>query len=274
MALPEIVIEPNKTPGQFWRELWSYRELFYCLAERDILVRYKQTVIGVAWSVLRPLLTIAVFTLVFGKLARLPSGNIPYPIFVFAAMLPWQFFANSFSGAAESVVQQASMVSKIYFPRIIIPTTAIVVNLVDLLIAFALFVVLMLMYGVHPNGNLCFLPLLFVPLAMFSLGLGYWLSALNVRYRDFRFLIPFITQMGLYLSPVGFSSDIVPEKWRLLYALNPMVGVIDGFRWALLGDGVPMYWEGFCLSMLVAVILFVFGTRFFLKTERGFVDVI
>jgi lipopolysaccharide transport system permease protein len=270
----DIIIEPHNKPTQLWLELWQYRDLFYFLAWRDILVRYKQTVIGVAWSVLRPLLTMIVFTVVFGKIAKLPSGNTPYPLLVYAAMLPWQFFSNTFTESGNSLISNASMVSKVYFPRIIIPTTSMVVSLVDFIISFVIFVLLMVWYDFFPDWKVVILPFLLLLAVVTSLGAGYWISALNVKYRDFRYIIPFMVQFGLYVSPVGFSSDVIPGKWRFLYSLNPMVGVIDGFRWALLGKDVRIYWEGLWLSSVLALLLFVFGVRFFLKTERSFADVI
>ncbi|MEI6125257.1 MAG: ABC transporter permease [Pseudomonadota bacterium] len=270
----DITIEPNKTIRNFWRELWEYRELFLFLAWRDILVRYKQTVFGIAWSIIRPVLTMLIFSVVFGTIAKLPSGNIPYPILVYAAMLPWQFFSNTLSESGSSLLNNASMITKVYFPRIIIPSTIMVLNLVDFFISFIVLAVLMLWYGFVPDIKIVILPFLLAFAAMASLGAGYWFSALMVKYRDFRYVVPFVVQLGLYISPVGFSSDIVPEKWRMLYSLNPMVGVIDGFRWALLGNDVNLYLPGFCLSVLLTLILFISGMRFFYKTERTFADII
>jgi lipopolysaccharide transport system permease protein len=244
------------------------------LSWRDILVRYKQTVIGVAWSVLRPVLTMVVFTIVFGKLAKLPSGNVPYALLVYAAMIPWQFFSNTLSESANSLIVNTNLVSKVYFPRIIIPTTSMVVSLIDFLISGTILLVLMLWYQFFPDWKILVLPALLVLAALTSLGFGYWISALNVKYRDFRYVIPFIVQFGLYISPVGFSSDVVPEGWRLIYSLNPMVGVIDGFRWALLGSDVQIYWPGFWLSVSLAIGMFGFGSWFFMKLERELADVI
>ena len=269
-----IIIEPNKTIKYRWREIWEYRELFYFLAWRDILVRYKQTVIGIAWSVLRPLFTMVILTVVFGKLAKLPSGNTPYPVLVFAAMLPWQFFSNTFSVSANSLISNRNMIAKIYFPRIILPTTAMIVSLIDFLISFGILVILMLWYGFYPDWKIAALPFLLALAALTSLGVGYWISAMNVKYRDFRIVVPFIVQFGLYISPVGFSSEVIPEKWRLLYSLNPMVGVIDGFRWAILGSDVNLYLPGFISSIGLTMTLFVYGVRFFYKTERKFADII
>lgn len=270
----EIIIEPNKTVKRFWQELWRYRELFYFLAWKDILVRYKQTVIGIAWSVLHPLLSMIILTIIFGGIAKLPSGNTPYPILVYAAMLPWQFFSNTLNLSANSLISNRNMITKVYFPRIIIPSTSMVVSLVDFLISFMILVCLMLWYGLWPNWKILVLPLLLVLAALTSLGAGYWIGALNVKYRDFRHIVPFIVRFGLYASPVGFSSNLVPEKWRLLYSLNPMVGIIDGFRWALLGKEVNLYLPGFLVSIGLAMMLFVTGALFFIKTERKFADII
>jgi lipopolysaccharide transport system permease protein len=270
----ELIIEPDKTAKNFWRELWQYRDLFYFLAWRDVLVRYKQTVIGIAWSVLRPLLTMVVFTIIFGKIAKLPSGETPYPVLVFAAMIPWQFFSNIFSEASNSLITNTQLISKVYFPRIIIPTTAMVVSLIDFVISFGLLLVLMLWYGVLPDIRILLLPLLLLQAIITSLGAGYIISALNVKFRDFRYVVPFIVQFGLYISPVGFSSSVIPEKWRMIYSLNPLVGVIDGFRWALLGTDISIYWPGLIISTVLSIFLFIFGVQYFNKTERSFADII
>lgn len=270
----DIIIEPGEGAKQYWRDLWRYRELFYFLSWRDILVRYKQTVIGVAWSVIRPLLTMVVFTVVFGKLAKMPSGGAPYPILVYAAMLPWQFFANSLSECSNSLIANANMLTKIYFPRLIVPTSAVIVSLVDFLISFVILAVLMVWYRFLPDWRIVTLPFFLLLALLAALGFGLWLAALNVKYRDFRYVVPFIVQFGLYISPVGFSSSVVPEKWRLLYSLNPMVGVIDGFRWAILGKGVQLYMPGLLLSVALTLLVFIFGLRYFRKTERSFADVI
>ncbi|MHB8171611.1 MAG: ABC transporter permease [Thermincolia bacterium] len=270
----QIIIEPGRGSEQYWRDLWHYRELFYFLAWRDILVRYKQTVIGIAWSVIRPLLTMIVFTVVFGKIAKLPSEGVPYPILVYAAMLPWHFFANSLTECSNSLVANANMLSKVYFPRLIVPTSTVIVSLVDFLISSVILVALMVWYEFIPDWRILTLPLFLLLALLASLGFGLWMAALNVKYRDFRYVVPFIVQFGLYISPVGFSSSIVPENWRLLYSINPMVGVIDGFRWAILGGGAQFYWPGFLLSVALTVMLFVLGVRYFRKTERTFADVI
>lgn len=273
-GMSEIVIEPNKSLKHIRKELWEYRELFYFLAWKDILVRYKQTLIGVAWSVLRPFLTMIVFTIIFGKIAGLPSGDTPYALLVFSAMLPWYFFSNTLSESGLSLTNYSNMITKIYFPRIILPTTSMIVSLVDFLISFVILIMLMVWYGFYPGWKIMTLPGFLLLAALTSLGIGYWIAALNVKYRDFRHVIPFMIQFGLYVSPVGFSSAVIPENWRLLYSLNPMVGVIDGFRWAILGKGIDIYLPGFALSVGLSLILFVTGIRFFLKTERRFADII
>jgi lipopolysaccharide transport system permease protein len=270
----DIVIEPKKSSGMFLKELWAYRELFYFLAWRDILVRYKQTVIGIAWALIRPLLIMVVFTIVFGKIAKLPSGGAPYPIMVFAAMLPWQFFATSFAEAGNSLIANANMISKVYFPRLVMPVSALIVSFVDFLISFSILIVLMFWYGFVPELRIVMLPLFVLIAFAASMAGGLWIAALNVRYRDFRYIIPFIVQFGLYISPVGFTSSIVPEKWRLLYSLNPMVGVIDGFRWAILGGDYQLYWPGFLLSLTLVGIILATGIVYFRKTEKTFADVI
>ena len=268
-----LIIEAGRTERHYWADLWRYRELFYFLAWRDILVRYKQTVIGIAWSLLRPFLTMVVFTLVFSKLAKLPS-NVPYPILVFAALLPWQFFANAFAEAGNSLISNANMISKVYFPRLVVPASAVIVSFVDFLISGVILVGLMLWYGFTPDWRILTLPIFILIAFLAAMGAGVWIAALNVKYRDFRYIVPFIVQFGLYVSPVGFSSAIVPQEWRLLYSLNPMVGVIDGFRWAILGGDEHLYLPGFMLSLALVAIVFVTGILYFRKTEKTFADVI
>ncbi len=270
----DLIIEPNRTTGAFFRELLRYRELFYFLAWRDILVRYKQTVIGVAWSVIRPLLTMLVFTVVFGRLARLPSEGVPYPILVFSAMLPWQYFANAMQESSNSLIAESRLISKVYFPRLIVPTSSVIVSAVDFLISLVLLGLLMFWYGFAPSPAILLMPFFFLLATLSALGVGYWLSALNVKYRDFRYIVPFLVQFGLYVSPVGFSSSVVPGRWRLLYSLNPMVGVIDGFRWCVQGTASSLYLPGFLISTAVSVLAFVSGVWFFRRTERFFADFI
>jgi len=270
----DLVIEAGKIEGRYWKDLWKYRELFYFLTWRDILVRYKQTVIGIAWALLRPLLTMIVFTVVFGKLAKLPSEGVPYPILVFAAMLPWQFFSNALSEASNSLIGNANLISKVYFPRLIIPASAVITSFVDFLISGAILVSLMVWYHIAPGWRILTLPL-FIGIAFAaSMGAGLWLTALNVKYRDFRYIVPFILQFGLYISPVGFSSSIVPGKWRFLYSLNPIVGVIDGFRWAILKGESKIYLPGFIVSMTIVGLLLISGIWYFRKTEKTFADMI
>jgi lipopolysaccharide transport system permease protein len=269
-----LVIEAGRTERHYWKDLWRYRELFYFLAWRDILVRYKQTAIGIAWALIRPVLTMVVFVFVFGKLAKLPSDGVPYPILVFAALLPWQFFSNAFSEAGNSLISNANMISKVYFPRLVVPASAVIVGLVDFLISGVLLAGLMLWYGVAPDWRIVTLPLFLAVAVVAAMGAGLWIAALNVQYRDFRYIIPFVVQFGLYISPVGFSSAIVPEQWRLLYSLNPMVGVIDGFRWAILGGANQLYWPGISLSLILALLSAITGILYFRKMEKSFADVI
>jgi lipopolysaccharide transport system permease protein len=270
----DLVIEPGSGFRHYWRDLWQYRELFYFLSWRDILVRYKQTAIGIAWGILRPLLTMIVFTIIFGYLAKLPSEGVPYPILVFAAMLPWQFFSSSLTECSNSFITNANMLTKIYFPRLIVPASAVIVNLVDFLISFVILGALMAWYRFVPGLRVLTLPFFLGMAFLASFGLGLWMATLNVKYRDFRYVVPFIVQFGLYISPVGFSSNVVPGKWRLLYSINPMVGVIDGFRWAILGGETRMHWPGFLLSLTVTLIIFLLAVRYFRATERKFADII
>jgi lipopolysaccharide transport system permease protein len=271
-----ILIEPGRQERNYWRDLWRYRELFRVLAWRDLAVRYKQTAIGVAWAVIRPLLTMVVFTIIFGRIAKLPSdGSAPYPLMVFAGMLPWTFFATGLSEASNSLVNNANLISKVYFPRLIVPTATLMVAFVDFLITFSMLIALMAWYEFPPGWRMLVLPGFLVLAFVASIGPALWITALNVKYRDFRYVIPFIVQFGLYVSPVGFSSNVVPEQWRLLYSLNPMVGVIDGFRWCILGgQSPPLYLPGLVVSVLVAGFLLWFGIHRFRKTEKSFADLI
>jgi lipopolysaccharide transport system permease protein len=270
--MPKLTIRPGSVNHDYWGDLWRYRELFYFLAWRDVLVRYKQTAIGVAWAVVRPLLTMIVFSFVFGRIARLPSDGVPYPLFVFAAMLPWQFFANAVTESGNSLVENGNLISKVYFPRLIVPAGSVIVSLADFLISCGILVLLFAWYQFVPDWRILTLPL-FVGLAFFAaLGPGLLITALNVQYRDFRYVIPFIVQIGLYISPVGFGSAVIPEPWRLLYSVNPMVGVIDGFRWAICGT--PLYWPGVAISLAVTTLLLAWGVTHFRRTERRFADLI
>jgi lipopolysaccharide transport system permease protein len=270
----ELIIEPGRTEKNYWSDLWRYRELFYILAWRDISVRYKQTAIGVVWAVLRPFLGMVIFTVVFGRIAKMPSNGIPYPILVFAAMLPWQFFANSLSESSGSLIANTNLISKVYFPRLIIPAGAVITSLVDLLISAVLLGVLMIWFRFMPDWRLLTLPLFMLMAFLAALGPGLLLTALNVKFRDFRYVIPFVVQFGIFISPVGFSSEIIPDKWRLAYSLNPLVGVIDGFRWAICRGTSDIYLPGFALSMLVVTLFLLLGIWYFRRMERTFADVI
>jgi lipopolysaccharide transport system permease protein len=267
----QIIIEPGNSSRNYWKDLWRYRELFYILSWRDVKVRYKQTVIGAAWSVIRPLLTMIIFTIVFSKVAKLPAGvDAPYAIMVYAAMLPWIFFSTSLAEASMSLIGNANLITKVYFPRMIVPTASIITSLVDFFISFALLFLLFVWYGYYPSWQIIFLPLFLLMAFLASMGAGLFVTALNVKYRDFRYIIPFIVQFGLYISPVGFNSKVVPEKWRLLYALNPMVGVIDGFRWCLLKGEQQLHADTMLVSLGVAISLLVIGINRFRKMEKSF----
>jgi lipopolysaccharide transport system permease protein len=270
-----IVIEAGRDERHYWLDLWRYRELFRVLAWRDLSVRYKQTVIGVLWALIRPFLTMLVFTIIFGQIARLPAdGTAPYPLMVFAGILPWTFFSTGLSEASNSLINNAHLISKVYFPRLIVPTATVVVAFVDFLISFLILILLMVWYQFLPDWRILVLPA-FVLLAFFaSVGPALWITALNVKYRDFRYVIPFIVQFGLYVSPVGFSSNVVPEQWRLLYSLNPMVGVIDGFRWCILGGQSELYAPGLAMSIGVTAFFLWFGIHRFRKMEKSFADLI
>jgi len=271
----ETILESGRTEKNYWRDLWHYRELFQVLAWRDVSVRYKQTVIGVAWAVIRPFLTMIIFTIVFGKIAKLPTdGTAPYALMVFAGMLPWTFFSTALSEASGSLIGNANLISKVYFPRLIVPTATVVVAFVDFLISFGLLVAMMIWYQFMPNWHILLLPVFIVIAFLASLGPGLWITALNVKYRDFRYIIPFLVQFGVYVSPVGFSSSVVPEQWRLLYSINPMVGVIDGFRWCILGGDASIYWPGFGISLAIVALFLYLGIRKFRKMERTFADLI
>ena len=270
----ELVLEAGRAEKHYWSDLWRYRELFHVLAWRDVSVRYKQTIIGIAWALVRPFLTMIVFTVIFGKVAALPSdGSAPYPLLVFAGMLPWTFFSTALSDASNSLVVNSNLISKVYFPRMIVPASTVVVAFIDFLISFSLLILLMVWYTWLPSMRIVWLPF-FILLAFFSsLGPALWITSLNVKYRDFRYIIPFIVQFGLYISPVGFSSSVIPEEWRLLYSVNPVVGVIDGFRWCILGES-SIYWPGLVTSMAVTSFFLWFGICQFRKMERRFADLI
>jgi lipopolysaccharide transport system permease protein len=271
----ELIIEPGRTERHYWRDLWRYRELFQVLAWRDLSVRYKQTVIGVVWALIRPLLAVLVFTIIFGRIAGLPSdGSAPYPLMVFAGMLPWSFFSTGLTDASNSLVNSAHLISKVYFPRLIVPLATVVVAFADFLINFVVLLALLAWYGFVPGWQFVLLPAFIILACVVTIGPSLWITALNVRYRDFRYIIPFIVQFGLYVSPVGFTSNVIPEQWRFLYSLNPMVGVIDGFRWCILGGESRLYLPGLLASVIVAGLFLWGGIRQFRKTERSFADMI
>jgi lipopolysaccharide transport system permease protein len=272
---PVLILEPGRADQNYWMDLWRYRELFLTMAWRDVAVRYKQTVIGATWAVIRPVLTMAILTLVFGRIARLPSeGDAPYSLMVFAAILPWTLFSSALTDAANSLIANANLIGKVYFPRLIIPAATMVTALVDFMISLAIVGVMMAYYRYAPSWHILLLPLFTVLALLASLGPGLWATALNVKYRDFRYVIPFAVQLGLYISPVGFSSRMVPEKWRLLYSLNPMVGVIDGFRWCILGESSPLDVRALLVSLLVIGLLLWLGVSAFRRTERTFADLV
>ena len=266
-----LIIEPGRAEKNYWKDLWRYRELFYILSWRDIKVRYKQTIIGASWSFIRPLLTTIIFTVIFSRLAKMENpGNAPYALMVFAGMLPWQFFSTALIEASNSLIGNANLITKVYFPRMIIPASSVITSLVDLGISFIIMIGMFIWFNFTPSWNIIFLPLFIVFAFVCAFGVGLYITAINVKYRDFRYIIPFMVQIGFYISPVGFSSSVINEKWRLWYAINPIVGIIDGFRWCLLGD--PMYWPSFYISMTVTIIFLWIGISYFRKMEKTFAD--
>lgn len=270
-----LIIAPGIAEQHYWRDIWRYRGLFLVLAWRDVAVRYKQTIIGIAWALLQPLLTMIVFTVIFGRLAKLPTdGSAPYALMVYVGMLPWQLIATSLVGTANSLVGNSGLISKVYFPRLIVPVSSAVVAFADFLIGFMILIGVMVWYRFTPGGQLVVLPFFLFMAFLASLGPGLLAASLNVKYRDFRYIIPFAVQFGLYVSPVGFSSSIVPDKWRLLYSINPAVSVIDGFRWALLGGETQLYIPGLLLGWGVIVFFLWLGFHQFRKMEKRFADLI
>ena len=272
--MDEVFIEAGRVERQYWRDLWRYRELFYFLAWRDLLVRYRQTVAGVAWSVIRPLVTIVVLTMVFGRLGQMPSGGVPYPMLVLCGILPWQFFASAMAESGNSLLSNSNLISKVYFPRLVVPASSIIASLVDFLIAVVLGAAIAAWYRFVPPPQILALPVFVLLCFVAAMGAGLLISAAMVRYRDLRFVVPFVAQLGLYVSPVGFASSVVPERWRVLYSLNPIVGVIDGFRWSILGREHTLFWPGLVASIAGAVALLAAGLWVFRRTERTFADVI
>ena len=270
-----LVLEAGRAEQHYWRDLWRYRDLFLILAWRDVSVRYKQTLIGVAWAVLRPFLTMIVFTVVFGRLANLPTdGNAPYALLVFAGMLPWTLFSSALTGAADSMIASSQLVGKVYFPRMIIPVATVVTALIDFVISLSILAAVMAWYRFAPGWQILLLPAFVVLALLASIGPGLWIAALNMKYRDFRYLLPFLVQIGLYVCPVGFSSAVIPQQYRFLYSINPMVGIIDGFRWSILGGSSPLYLPGFLLSLAVVAFFLWLGISRFRATEKSFADLI
>ncbi len=272
--IPIIRIEPS--PGWVslkFRELWEFRELLYFLAWRDIQIRYKQTALGMAWAIIQPFFTMIVFSIFFGALAQIPSDGIPYPIFSYAALVPWTFFANGLTQSSNSLVTGAQLIKKVYFPRLIVPVAAVLSGVVDFVLAFIVLLGMMLYYGLVPTANVVWLPAFLVLALITSLGVGLWLSSLNVQYRDVRHAVPFITQFWLFATPIAYPSTLLSEPWRTLYGLNPMVGVVEGFRWALLGtDTQPGTMV--LLSCLMALIILIAGAFYFRRMEKTFADVV
>lgn len=271
----ELIIEPGAIEKNYWHDLWAYRGLLYVLARRDILVRYKQTIIGFGWALIRPFLTMVVFTVIFGKIANLQSSEVaPYALIVYCGLLPWQLFSGALGEASTSITGNAGLISKVYFPRLIVPIASIAVVFIDFLISLLILIGLMFWYKFIPTWQIITLPFFILMAILSSIGPGLWITAMNVKYRDFRYVIPFILQLGLYVSPVGFSSSVVPDKWKLIYSINPMVGVIDGFRWSILGKGANIYLPGFLTSWLVIIIFLILGIKKFRAMEAKFSDFI
>lgn len=271
--MTKLIIEAGRTEERYWQDIWRYRELFYFLAWRDVLVRYRQTAIGVVWALIRPLLTMVIFSIIFGRVAKMPSGGVPYPMLVLTAMLPWQFFASALSESGGSLVLNSTLISKIYFPRMIIPASTLIVSLVDFAISFAVLIGFMFWYRIAPGWKILLLPPFTLLAVVAALGPGLLVAALNVKFRDFRYIIPFLLQLGLYTSPVGFSSSLIANRWRVLYSLNPIVGVIDGFRWCIY-DSEPLYLPGLAMSILTSAFMLWMGVSYFRKTEKAFADII
>ena len=271
---PVIVVKPTKgwiSPGL--DELWQYRELLYFLAWRDIKVRYKQTALGAAWAIIQPFFTMVVFSIFFGRLAKVPSDGIPYPIFAYAALVPWTFFANGLNQSSNSLVGSANLIKKVYFPRLVVPISSVISGVFDFILAFVVLLGMMLYYGIFPTVSIVWLPFLLLLTFITSLGVGLWLSALNVQFRDVRYTVPFLTQFWLFATPIAYPSSLLSEPWRTLYGINPMVGVVEGFRWALLGtDTAPG--PIIIVSTVVALVLLVGGAFWFRKMEKTFADVV
>lgn len=270
----ELIIEPKKIEKNYWRDILHYRQLFVFLAWKEFLIRYKQTVMGISWSVLRPLLTMFVFSFIFGNIAKLPSKGVPYHILVFSGLLPWQLFSEAFSISSLSLVGNSNLVSKVYFPRVIIPASSVVVSMIDFIISFIVLAVIMVYYRFLPSINILLLPIFILLTIYTAYGIGIFFSALNVRYRDVKYIVPFIVQFGLYISPVGFSARIIPDRWLLLYECNPMVGIINGFRWAIIGGEYSINVRSLALSFFISSVILIIAVKYFRMTEKTFADLI
>jgi len=270
---PTLIIEAGRTERHYWSDLWRYRELLGFLAWRDVKVRYKQAVLGAAWAVVQPVVQTVLLTFVFGKLAKMPGGDVPYPLLVLAGLLPWQLFSGAFSGAGSSLVSNANLISKIYFPRLIVPLSAVVVAFIDMLILLVIALPYAIFEGINPTWRLLFLPLFILGTMLVALGAGLWVTALTVKYRDFRFITPFLLQIGVFVTPVGYRTDFLPN-WRDWLALNPLTSMVEGFRWCLLGGRTEFYQQGLLLSLAVTAALLIGGLWYFRNTERQFADVI
>jgi lipopolysaccharide transport system permease protein len=272
--IQKTVISANNKISRYWVDLWHYRELLFILAWRDFSVRYKQTVIGILWAIIRPVLTALIFTMVFGRIARLPSDGVPYPLLVFTAMLPWNFFATSFVAISESLISNPNLISKVYFPRLIIPASPILVNIIDFLISFVLLIIMIFFYNLKPGWQIVFIPIFFIAAILVTYGVSTFIAALNIKYRDFRYVVPFLVQIGMYVSPVAYSSTIIPANFKLLYSLNPMVGIIDGFRWAVSGGRTTIYLPSVLLLIIETFLFLIIGLFFFRRMEKNFADII
>lgn len=270
---PPLIIEAGRTERHYWRDLWRYRELLGFLAWRDVKVRYKQAVLGIAWAIVQPAIQTFLLTFVFSKLAKMPGGDMPYPLLVLAGLLPWQLFSGAFSGAGSSLVSNAHLISKVYFPRLIVPLSAVVVALIDMLVLLLIALPYAIMVGINPTWRLVLLPLFVLGTMLIALGAGLWITALTVKYRDFRFITPFLLQIGMFVTPVGYRTDFLPN-WRDWLALNPLTSMVEGFRWCLLGGRTEFYDRGLWLSLAVTVLMLISGLWYFRKTERQFADVI
>jgi lipopolysaccharide transport system permease protein len=275
MIKKEVVIEKGKVESNYWKDIWAYRELFMVLSWRNVSVKYKQTIIGISWTVIQPILTMVILTFVFGNLASLPTeGTAPYALMVYSALLPWQFFANALNESSNSLTGNAHLISKVYFPRLIVPLSAVLTSMIEFFISFAILCGLMIYFNYMPSIQILLLPVFILLAFLNALGAGLILTALNVKYRDFKIIVPFVIQFGMYISPVAFSSSIVLEKWKLLYSLNPMVGVIEGFRYCILGGESHIYMPGFVISLSLTFMLLWFAIRYFRSTEKVFADLI